>query len=184
MQFAAAAPVSVAGCALAVVAAFVNWNWRYKAEDLAFDADAVQRRGQWYRAFTAPLAHSSLAHLVISVLGWTSAAGLVELTTGSVRMLLLTLVLLVSTESGRTPACRSRPRRHPGAAPPPPWLPRPLPPSPRSSPCCWEEGGGGSPSLRRKLLFGVLGGGSVPHEPVHTPRARWHARALAHEPLA
>ncbi|KAA0149553.1 hypothetical protein FNF29_05939 [Cafeteria roenbergensis] len=94
MQFAAAAPVSVAGCALAVVAAFVNWNWRYKAEDLAFDADAVQRRGQWYRAFTAPLAHSSLAHLVISVLGWTSAAGLVELTTGSVRMLLLTLVLL------------------------------------------------------------------------------------------
>ena len=77
MQFAAAAPVSVAGCALAVVAAFVNWNWRYKAEDLAFDADAVQRRGQWYRAFTAPLAHSSLAHLVISVLGWTSAAGLV-----------------------------------------------------------------------------------------------------------
>ena len=99
MQFAAAAPVSVAGCVMALVAAFVNWNWRHKPDDLAFDADAVQRRGQWYRVFTAPLAHSSLAHLVISILGWVTAAGLVELTTGSARMLLLTVVLLVRARS-------------------------------------------------------------------------------------
>lgn len=89
---------------MALAAAFVNWNWRHKPEDLAFDADMVLRRGQWYRVFTAPLTHSSLAHLLVSILGWLSAAGLVELTAGSARMLLLTVVLVVSQARTRTHA--------------------------------------------------------------------------------
>lgn len=88
-------PVTLLFCVVAVVAGFVQWNWRFGAGNMAFEPEQVSGRGQWYRVLTAPVSHTNFGHLLLSLASWAGTAGLVELSIGSWSLFVLTVLLSV-----------------------------------------------------------------------------------------